>query len=483
MEIELKLQIAEDDVEKIASSGLFGSDPDTLELKATYFDTPERQLRANGFSLRIRRENDQLVQTLKGTSRKAAGLFARPEWERVVPSETLVIDSQTPLAMLLGHDADSLTPVFRMSVKRRRWQFVDGEDAVECALDVGEILASERRSPIHEMEMESKRGDLAVLFRLARQLDELAPVRLSVNSKAERGYLFLEAQAESFKAESVELVPEMSAQSAFQAIITACLRHYRLNEALLLDTRNPAALHQARVALRRLRAALTIFKALYADDDAELIRRDLKWLAGLLGEGRDLDVLIKRNEAEALRERLQTARDEAYDRIITALNGKRVRMMMIDLVEWTSMGPWLTNEDTHEQRTKPAPIFAAQPLKKFRKKVKKGGGKLDQLEEAERHEVRKDAKKLRYAAEFFAGLYTDKRQRRRHGKFVAALEALQDQLGALNDLAAAPDLIQHLGLSDDPDAQALAGGTKKKKLIAAASEAHGDFADAKRFWE
>jgi inorganic triphosphatase YgiF len=334
-----------------------------------------------------------------------------------------------------------------------------------------------------ELELEVKGGDVPYLFRLARQLDEVTPVRLSVNSKSERGYLCLEAQPDSFKAAPIEIVPTTTAQAAFQAIISACLKQYRLNETLLLDTRSPLALHQARVALRRLRAAFTIFKPLYADEQAETIRRDLKWLAALLSEGRDLDVLVKRNEAQRLHERLQEARDEAYNRIIAALEGKRVRMLMLDVVEWATIGAWLTAEDTRTERNRLAPAFAAKPLRKLRKKVKKNGEDLGRLDEVSRHEVRKDAKKLRYAAEFFASLYPGRRERRRHEKFVSALSQLQDQLGVLNDLGAAPQLISKLGLSEDPDAQALTGGAKKKKLLAAAVEAHCDFSDAKRFWE
>lgn len=483
MEVELKLQIAADAVEAVASSPLLGGEPTILHLEATYFDTPEQHLRKNGFSLRIRRENEHLIQTLKGTSKSAVGLFARPEWEQSVESLALVINDKTPLTMLLGDAIRTLAPVFRVVVERRTWKLIDGEDVVECALDVGDIVASDRRSPLCELELEITGGGLAYLFRLARQLDEVTPIRLGTNSKSERGYLSLEALPDSFKAEPVELVATMTAQAAFQAIITNCLKQFRLNETQLLDTRSALALHQARIALRRLRAAFTIFRPLYADGQAETIRRDLKWLATLLGEGRDLDVLLKRDEAQELRERLQSARDQAYDRIIAALEGKRARMLMLDVVEWAAMGAWLASDATREERNRPAPSFAAKPLRKLRKKVKKNGKDLDKLDESARHEVRKDAKKLRYASEFFADLFREKRQRRRHGTFVAALEGLQAELGALNDLAAAPALIQSLGLADNVEAKALLAGGKKKKRLAAAVEAHGTFVDAKRFWE
>jgi len=121
-------------------------------------------------------------------------------------------------------------------------------------------------------------------------------------------------------------------------------------------------------------------------------------------------------------------------------------------------------------------------LDRVRRKVKKDGRKLATAHDEARHTVRKDAKKLRYASEFFATLFDDKRARRRHKRFLSALESLQDDLGALNDLASAPDELRKLGLEADVDARALLGDGRKKALLCAAAEAHDDLCDAKRFW-
>src|SRR3546814_8859412 len=112
----------------------------------------------------------------------------------------------------------------------------------------------------------------------------------------------------------------------------------------------------------------------------------------------------------------------------------------------------------------PARDFAISALDRFRRKVKRDGRDLAHIEDEARHEVRKDAKKLRYASEFFTSLFDRKRERRRHKKFVAALEGVQAKLGALNDLATAPQLLETLGLADDPDAaRLLAGGNGKDR--------------------
>src|SRR3546814_19010693 len=94
----------------------------------------------------------------------------------------------------------------------------------------------------------------------------------------------------------------------------------------------------------------------------------------------------------------------------------------------------------------PARDFAISALDRFRRKVKRDGRDLAHIEDEARHEVRKDATKLRYASEFFTSLFDRKRARRRHKKFVAALTGVQDKLGARNALATAPQTFAQLSL-------------------------------------
>jgi CHAD domain-containing protein len=127
--------------------------------------------------------------------------------------------------------------------------------------------------------------------------------------------------------------------------------------------------------------------------------------------------------------------------------------------------------------------FAASVLSRFRRKVRKGGRGLARQNDAARHQLRKDAKKLRYAAEFFASLFDDRRQKRRYGRFLETLEKLQDRLGLLNDTVSAPRLLARLGLDKDPEALSLLTTAQdKKSLVEAAADAHDAFADAKPFW-
>jgi triphosphatase len=481
-ETELKLELTPEAADALIKSDLFPGTPVIARQRSIYFDTPERDLSAFGFSFRIRQTGQQRIQTVKAAGTSAAGLFARPEWERPVEDERPVLDDQTPIPALLGDKIRDVVPAFEVHVERRSWEITQDEAMIECALDRGEIVAGDQRVPICEIELELKRGAPSALFSLARRIDVVAPLRPGVLNKAERGYRLLVNASRAVKAETIILAADMTAAAAFQHIAGACLRQFRLNEALL-DRRDGEVVHQARVALRRLRSAFSIHRSMAEDDAFQRLHEETRWMAAALGEARDLDVLIARCDVEAVRLKLEQAQTDAYDRAEAALASPRARALLLDLSEWIAVGGWLTMPSLEELREQPARDFAASALDRFRRTVKKGGRDLAKLDDPARHEVRKDAKKLRYATEFFASLFEGKRRKRRHKHFLDALEALQDHLGALNDLAVTASVLSRLGLDKEPGAVSLlATAEKRQKLIEAAAEAHDAFADAKRFW-
>lgn len=481
-EIELKLELTSEAAAHAEGSALLAGNQTRMEQRSIYFDTPDHRLAEAGLSLRIRRSGRKRTQTIKVDREGAAGLFARSEWERGVRDDRPVLDDATPVRAVLDGRTDAIVPVFQVRVTRQSWDIREGETRIELVLDRGEILAGDRRSPLCEIELELKRGDPAALFAVARRIGALAPVRIGVLSKAERGYRLRGPLVDAFKAEPVALDHGMTAAQAFQHIARAGLRQYRLNEALLLQTRGAEALHQARLGLRRLRSAFSIYRAMLVGDDVARLRDDLRWLAGKLGDARDLDVLAAPPVAGELHRRLEGARDRAYAEVEQALASARVRSLMLDLAAWIADGPWLHEPATRMLREQPAAIFGAKALDRRLRKVTKDGHDLAALEDPARHEVRKDAKKLRYGAEFFRALFETDRHRRRYKKFIAALEQLQEDLGGLNDIASAPLILDRLGLGDDPDAAALLTVDSRKALLEQAAGAVETLSRAKRFW-
>jgi CHAD domain-containing protein len=190
---------------------------------------------------------------------------------------------------------------------------------------------------------------------------------------------------------------------------------------------------------------------------------------------RDIDVLLPKLDGED-RERLARARAVAMGEARIALDSFRARDLMIGLVEWLTVGGW---------RTRPAePLlagdsiidFAAHLLERHHRRLKKRGDHLAKLGDDARHRARIEAKKLRYATEFFACLWPGKRAQERHKRYREALEELQDHLGGLNDIAVAAALLERHDIgAPGPDED-------RRKLLRRAEKAFDALMDAEPFW-
>ncbi|MET0249192.1 MAG: CHAD domain-containing protein [Sphingobium sp.] len=480
-EIELKLQFDAVDLPALKLATSFeNAEPQVQALVATYFDTPDKDLRKAGYCLRVRREDEAYVQTVKAEGAASAGLFVRPEWERPVADGNPVVDRHDPLATVLGVEAlAALAPAFTTHVTRRSHVVRQGESVVHCALDTGMVRAGDREAALGEIELELEAGDPATLFAMARRLNEAAPLRLGLLSKSERGYRLLdEAGDTAVKAAGIALHPGMSVSDAFGAIAHGCVRQFRLNEDILLESGGRAPLHQARVGLRRLRSAMSLFKPLIAPDaKGAPIAQGLRDLAAALGEVRDLDVLIPRL-ADEHRARAEEVRKQAFERAQAALQSTEARGLMLDLAEWLAIGDWRRRPADAALAEGDAAAFASALLERRRKALKRAGKHLAKLDDGARHAVRIKAKKLRYATEFFAGLFPKDKQQKRQAKFARAVAELQNALGKLNDLAVAPAVLTAIGI----EAEAPPSAKKRGRLIGNAQDAMDELIDAKRYW-
>lgn len=478
-ETELKLNLTPDAAEALAASGLFKGRPRTDEQRALYFDTAGHDLAAAGVSLRIRNTGGKRLQTIKQGDAAAAGLFGRLEWNMPVRTDIPVPDIRKPLADVIGAQA-RLAPLFAVTVTRRVWTMDHDGARIEAVIDAGTVESADRRSSICECELELIKGPKRALFSLARRVGATVPVSLGVAGKSERGYRLIAPLPQSVKAEAVALSPDLPAAEAFARIVQSCLRQFRLNEDLLLATRAPEPLHQARVALRRLRSAFTLFRPMLGDHGAGL-RDELRWLAQVLGEARDLDVLVDRAPDGPLGDRLRKARETAHDRVAETLQSGRARGLMLDLAEWITIGDWLADPATLASRSTDARGFSAAALSRFRRRIVQRGQDLTGMADEARHEVRKDAKKLRYAADFFAPLWKE-RHPKAQKRFAAALGDFQDAMGALNDIAAAPLVLKRLKLQSLPGADALLAAGDRDVLLSSAQDAHDRLSETRKYW-
>ncbi|HEX2889775.1 CHAD domain-containing protein [Vineibacter terrae] len=482
-----------------------GQGSNTQTLITTYFDTDDLALEARGALLRVRRQGGRRIQSVKVMpAGGSAGIFDRSEWEAEIDGDgpDLALVRETPLKGLVSRKRfrRALKPVFTTAVQRSTHALRRNGATVELALDEATIQAGAATGRFCELELELISGHRATLYDIARDLIESQPLHVGVESKAERGYALLQDSLDhAVKADTLRLLPDLSAADGFRTVAHSCMRHFRRNEGLVVAHRTAEALHQARVALRRLRSALSLFKAMVADEALEAIKEDLRWLSAPLGKARNHDVFLKRldrlapaiggKDAEALIPPLRAAREHAYDEVIATLRAERCRRLMLTLIEWLDLGPW-TRPGTDEARAildMPLDAFAARILDERYRKVKKRGKRLRTLEPEPRHRLRIQAKKLRYAVEFFGpAVFGGRKAAHRHAALLDALEEMQDCLGTLNDIATGRALAAGLAQSRDSAfvAGRLAGQeeTREPDLLAAAARAHRRFLRVERFW-
>ena len=444
-EQELKFQLAPNSIEALGET--FPSQSAKItQLYAVYFDTPTHALRDAGFSLRVRRDGDVFRQTLK--HRGDGGLFARDEWEiEVAGSELdLGILAGTPANAVIGDMP--LEPVFTVSVERRLHRWVSGGTVVQVTLDTGSITAGEKCEPVAELELELIDGEPAALFELARLLLAKAALTLAFASKAERGYrLAGHDGSTALQAQRMAIGAQTTAGVAFQIVARDSLIQIAGNAALLQRSQSPEVLHQLRVGLRRFRTAMTVFKAMLDTEGLEAARHETRWLAGELAQARDIDVFLQNtarpDEADespgraAFLQALRLAQTEGYEQAITAVRSPRYDALLLSLGEWIEVGPWLRSEDAArcEMRDAPVAVIAPPIIDRLHDRLRRHARGFADLDASARHDLRKSAKALRYAAGFLGDSITSHPKRRL--AFMTHLRAMQDRLGELNDMAVA----------------------------------------------
>ena len=514
-EVELKLDLqsgratAASRIGELLAGNLAG--PQRVEqLESLYFDTPDGKLHDHGVSFRIRRNGKQILQTIKCVDHSS--LFERGEWE------TELVDSKpdwqaaerTDIRRLLTKRLRrSVKPLFTTKVRRTTFPLRTERANIEIALDSGSIVAEGRAQPIQELELELKGGDASELFRLARELSRAVPARVSLKSKAEKGYQLLHPAAPgALKAASIELSSELQVPEAFRVIARSCLAQILGNEAAV-EQGHPEALHQMRIGLRRLRASMWFFSPVLAGPQTDVIKSELKWLTRELSPARDFDVYLSQvprpfrekyeedPQFQGLCREFERKRDEAFRRVQDAIRSDRYRHLLIETAGWIEAGDWCrAGNDSPRERTRTIEDYAAEQLARRRKKIVKKSKRFDRLDATERHKLRIQIKKFRYASEFLEAVFTRGKAKHRWRGALNATKQIQDCLGALNDIAAHEKLSLEVlhGLGKGNGALG-AGGAFLAGLIAGQREAESPeladaaatalkaFRSAKPFWK
>jgi len=509
VEIELKLALGDIDARRIARLPLIRAcatgRTSTRTMHSVYYDTPDRVLQRAQTALRLRREGSRWVQTLKFGGSAEGGLHRRHEIETRLAMP--LIDQQAlahPALAPLFNDAAvraALAPVFIADFRRStRLLSPAPGTTIELCVDIGEIQAGERREPIREIELELKLGSASVLLEFADALVQQIPVRLEPASKAERGFaLALGEEPTPVRAQTPRLDRATDLEVAFRAIVFSCVQQLQANEYGVIAGTDAEYLHQARVALRRLRSAMAMFDTVFPRASYTATLDELRWLDRCLGPARDWDVFVLSTlpqllhafsddpslqrlarHADALREEAgRIARDALvsarYTRLLLGLNGLFLRR------------PWGEPIDAQAQAARATTLlpFAERTLERRHRKVIKRGRGHAQLDHAGLHALRIEGKKLRYAAEFVGGLFERKAVR----AYLGALTRLQELLGGLNDAATVDRLCHALraACAQEPAGEAIGmlrgwAAALAEDHLSSLPKAWKRFRDTERFW-
>ena len=293
-----------------------------MRLQAFYFDTPERDLVRAKIALRLRREGEQWVQTLKMPGENSLSRI-EINHDRPSPDLDLSLYAGEPFATVLAKHADALSVCYETDVQRIFRQTRTEFGVVEIALDAGLLRAGSVELPISEIEFELKRGQLAAVFALGKKWQQAHGLILDARSKSERGdrLALLNAELKTISeqkqerqessrrqaiaqfwaartAENISLHPKIHAQAALAAVSAECLDQIIRNAAVLaeVDTADVYQaggadhVHQLRVGIRRLRSAWSFFNGIAVLPSEEL-RSEIKLHFAKLGGTRDDDVL------------------------------------------------------------------------------------------------------------------------------------------------------------------------------------------------
>lgn len=469
-EVELKLALASECVEPLQAHPVLAEQALHLgvqRLLNTYYDTPARDLQRQGLSLRVRQVDGRCIQGLKWSSSPETALNRRGEWE--VAASGLYPDcnafaGQIPDALLglLRLLNPDLQPVCETCFERSQWRIQVGKGThIHLALDQGVIRVPQADTeplPLCELELELVKGSRKALLKTALRLAADIPLHAEHLSKAARGFLLADGWP---PAPSKTVLPKLKAKveghEGLTLILASCQQALLDNLSLLRSSSpehwNPEWIHQARVALRRLRTTLKVIQPVMPKR-VEVLNLSIRQLGAALGQVRDLDVLcdstlpplaeqasvsIQDSELEAW---LLEEHTQAQLRLQEALKGINSGMALL--------GVEYLQERLREKSLPNLHTLAKADLKKLCRRAIMAVSRLQDGRDSERwHDLRIALKRLRYALEAFEPVL----QRKLVKPWLGELADIQELLGAFNDHEQALVCLKRAQLSLSEEAQ------------------------------
>lgn len=435
--------------------------PEEQHLQAVYFDTTDLRLLRRQMTLRRREggpdEGWHLKRPTRSGERRELRVPLDASPEGVVPPE-LVAETT---AVTRGA---RLEPVVRMSTHRlvhHLYGAADGEDAQELAQVVEDEVVAEtlgpaggRTSSWSEIEVELVDGDLMVLGAVGDRLTAAGAVPAQSASKV--GRVLASRLPHVRQAPSrARLTPDNPAGDVLaQHLVEQVRRLVENDPGARRDA--PDAVHQMRVACRRLRSALGTFAALLDAEDTVPVREELRWLGEQLSAVRDTEVIRERLRqalaaqpvdlvvgpvARRLELELDARYRTAFGHMLTTLDEPRYFALLDRLEALALTPPWTPIAADPTRRALPPRVSHA--VQQVRHRASRAEAAPDpSARTLALHEVRKAAKQARYAAEAVAPVFGDPAR-----ELAAAMAAVQDVLGEHQDTVVSRRLLRELAIA------------------------------------
>jgi triphosphatase len=485
LEVELKFQIPASHQEKLYQLFL-NKNARLISLYAKYYDTPERHLAQQKISLRQRLEDNHWIQTLKAPCNhslqrfeleKDLGELKDPTLDlKIYPSNS---QAKQLLQNALGKQAKNLTVQYETVVQRLVHVVHFNRSEIEVSLDRGEIRHNDQKLPIYEIEFELKQGSIQDLIKFIHPWVQRYHLWLDVRSKAQRGDLLaqnLKNPAAQF-ASPLQLDQQDSTDHVLKQIINNALQHLLPNAAAIAaEQYDSEHVHQARVAMRRLRSALRVFDD-WSDQVNPQWQEQLTDLFRQLGATRDRDALN-----EGLLPQLQQAggpyielpniTEENQIAVDESLRSSDFVNLMLALLQFV-------HQPVKNKKKSGLKKDIAKKLQKLHHQICKDAEQFLDLDIPSRHRTRKRVKRLRYSVEFVASLYPDKDVKR----YLKDLKPAQESLGQYNDLMMAEVMFQNIVKRKQKAWFALGWIANEKKYILQQAKQHLDeYSKTDTFW-
>jgi CHAD domain-containing protein len=453
-------------------------------LRAVYWDTPDLRLARNGITLRHRTGEGDRAWQLKLPMREEGATVREEIAERGRPGTV----PRSLQALVTGWvRSATLTPVATLRTDRELHRILgpDGAELADLTDDTVSILDGRRvLSRFREIEVERRGADPATMAWLRDRLVEAGAVEGEFTPKVVHALGPLATAGSDLR--TPPTVGRRSPAGTVVAYSLATGLHRLIDHDAPVRRSARDAIHQMRVACRRLRSDLRTFGPLVDPDWAGGLRDELKWLAGSLGAARDLEVLRERIAGAAREDPLAPLDADAVARIDAVLAEREERAQAevrtaLDSQRYVDVLERVVEAARQPVLTPAADLPADQALvplvgKAWRKLEKEGRRLAPDDPDEHWHRVRILAKRARYAAEAAAvALGTPA------SKLGSGASSVQDVLGEHQDAVFAGETLAEIAEQHSDDvALVLACGRLVERERAAARQARVDFP---RIWK